>query len=201
MNSNWIPPFQLKVFDATSCICCFGSEFPHWLQIQKALVDLRLSNTSLSISSIPTLFTPQNLTILNLAYNQIMGTLPTTIDDQMPKLEMLFLSDNLINGFLPPSICKLKNLKILDECFIGCLLTPILHFLDLSSNNFSGIFPYSHENMTDIRKVYLRDDNFEGSMPIVLKNATRLEILELTENKFTGNIPTWLETILTVCNF
>lgn len=79
--------------------------------MQKALVDLRLSNTSLSISSIPTSFAPQNVTILNLANNQIMGTLPTTIGDQMPKLEMLFLSDNLINGSLPLSICKWKNLK------------------------------------------------------------------------------------------
>ncbi|KGN50333.1 receptor-like protein EIX2 [Cucumis sativus] len=198
IKANWNPPFQLLFFDA-SRICCFGSEFPQWLQTQKALVGLSLSNTNLSISSIPTWFTPQNLITLNLSNNQIMGPLPTNIGDQMPKLQRLRLNDNLIDGSLPRSICRWKNLNVLNlsnnrlsGMIEGCFLNPNLYLLDLSSNNFSGIFPYSHENLSYIEQVYLRNNNFEGSMPIVLKNAKSLEILDLTGNKFSGTIPTWV---------
>ena len=142
MDPKWIPPFQLKSLVADSCIGCFGSEFPPWLQNQKSLIDLLLSNTSIS-SAIPTWLAPQNLTTLDLSHNKIRGPLFTRIVDQMPNLGKLFLNDNLINDSLLSSLCQLKNLEILDlsnnrlsGIVQGCLLAPNLHYLDLSSNNF-----------------------------------------------------------------
>ncbi|KAL4018851.1 hypothetical protein IC575_022477 [Cucumis melo] len=200
MKSNWNPPFQLQVFDASSCIGCVRSEFPQWLQTQKRLVELWLSNTSLSISCIPTWFQPQNLTDLDLSHNKMAGPFFTTIVNQMPNLRRLFLNDNLINDSLLSPLCQLKNLDTLDlsnnwlsGIVQGCLLTSNLFALDLSSNNFSGTFPYSHGNdLSRIEVLYLRNNNFEGSMPIILKKSKFLETLDLKGNKFSGNIPTWI---------
>ncbi|XP_050941718.1 receptor-like protein EIX2 [Cucumis melo] len=121
------------------------------------------------------------------------------IVDQMPNLDMLFLNDNLINDSLLPSLCQLKNLYLLDlstnrliGVVQGCLLTPNLHYLELSSNNFFGTFPYSQDDLTYIEQLYLRNNNFEGYMPIVLKNSRSLDTLDLEGNKFSGNIPTWV---------
>ena len=200
VKSNWNPPFQLQVFDASSCIGCFRSEFPPWLQTQKRLVELWLSNTSLSISCIPTWFKPQNLTNLDLSHNEMTGPFFNSFANQMPNLVRLFINDNLINDSLLSPLCQLKNLNTLDlsnnllsGIVQGCLLTTTLVVLDLSSNNFSGTFPYSHGNdLLDIEVLHLENNNFVGSMPIVLKNSKFLETLDIEGNKFSGNIPTWV---------
>ncbi|KAG6579681.1 Receptor-like protein EIX2, partial [Cucurbita argyrosperma subsp. sororia] len=198
MKSNWIPTFQLKYFDASSCTGCFGSEFPPWLRTQKTLVILGLSKTSIS-SDFPIWLRAQNLTTLDLSHNQIVGPIPTSIGDQMPNLKYLYLNGNLINDSLPLSLCKLKNLTEVDlssnefsGMVQGCLLTSNLMLLDLSSNNFSGTFPYSHGNLSGIQMLFLGNNSFEGSMPRILKNSKDMEILDLEGNKFSGNIPTWV---------
>lgn len=91
-----------------------------------------------------------------------------------PNLGEVHLNDNHINDSLPPSICKLKNLRVLDlsnnrlsGVVHGCFLTSNLQSLDLSSNNFSVAFPYSPGNLSNVVQLYLRNNNFEGSMPIV----------------------------------
>ncbi|XP_004143722.2 receptor-like protein EIX1 [Cucumis sativus] len=197
IDPNWIPPFQLKLLAADSCIHCFGSEFPPWLQNQKSLISLLLSNLSIS-SAIPTWLAPQNLTTLDLSHNKLSGPIFTRIVDQMPELDELILNDNLINDSLLSSLCQLNNLYFLDlsnnrltGILQACLLTPYLTYLDLSSNNFSGTFP-NFGNLGGIQQLYLSNNNFEGSMPILLKNAQLLDTLDLEGNKFFGNIPTWV---------
>ena len=170
MKSNWVPPFQLKSLDASSCIGCFKSKFPRWLQTQKRLVSLVLSNISIS-SGIPKWLDGQNLTTLDLSHNQIVGPIPHNIGYQMLNLEDLFLSTNFMNGSLPLSLCKLKNLAYVDLSnnglfgkIEGCFLTSKLHLLDLSLNEFFGTFPHSHGNdLSNIEQLNLRNNSFEGS--------------------------------------
>ena len=104
----------------------------------------------------------------------------------MPNLENLYLNHNLINDSLPLSLCKLKKLAQVDisnneisGMVQGCLLTSNLILLDLSSNNFSGKFPYSHGNLSGVHMLNL-------------KNARDLNFLNLGRNKFYGNISPYL---------
>lgn len=46
VSSNWIPPFQL--FELGMNLCNLGPSFPTWLQSQKKVWDLDLSNASIS---------------------------------------------------------------------------------------------------------------------------------------------------------
>ena len=72
VSSNWVPPFKLRYLYMISCH--IGPAFPAWLQSQKNLQDLYLSNASIS-SSIPNWFwnTFVNLQSLDLSYNQLQG--------------------------------------------------------------------------------------------------------------------------------
>ena len=72
VSSNWVPPFKLRSLDMDSCH--IGPAFPAWLQSQKNLQYLYLSNASIS-SSIPNWFwnTFVNLQSLDLSSNQLQG--------------------------------------------------------------------------------------------------------------------------------
>ena len=71
VSSNWVPPFKLRSLYMISCH--IGPAFPAWLQSQKNLQYLSLSNAN--ISSIPNWFwnTFVNLQSLVLSYNQLQG--------------------------------------------------------------------------------------------------------------------------------
>ena len=72
VSSNWVPPFKLRSLRMDSCPIC--PAFLAWLQSQKNLQYLHLSNASIS-SSIPNWFwnTFVNLQSLGLSYNQLQG--------------------------------------------------------------------------------------------------------------------------------
>ena len=72
VSSNWVPPFKLRSLYMGSCH--IGPAFPAWLQSQKNLQYLSLSNASIS-SSIPNWFwnTFVNLQSVDLSYNQLQG--------------------------------------------------------------------------------------------------------------------------------
>ncbi|TYK00292.1 putative leucine-rich repeat receptor-like protein kinase [Cucumis melo var. makuwa] len=185
VKSNWVPPFQLKSLDASSCIGCFKSKFPRWLQTQKRLVSLVLSNISIS-SGIPKWLDGQNLTTLDLSHNQIVGPIPHNIGYQMPNLEDLFLSTNFMNGSLPLSLCKLKNLAYVDLSNNG-LFGKIE---DLEGNKFSGNIPtWVGDNLGNLQFLRLRDNQFNGKIPVGIGEAKSLESLDLSFNQLSGSIP------------
>ena len=72
VSSNWVPHFKLRFLYIFSCH--IGPAFPAWLQSQKNLQYLYLSNASIS-SSIPNWFwnTFVNLELLSLSHNQLQG--------------------------------------------------------------------------------------------------------------------------------
>ena len=71
-NSDWVPPFQLKVIWLESCQ--LGPPFPKWLQTQKNLANLDISNSRIldTLSNSNWIFSSQ-LWFLNLSHNQISG--------------------------------------------------------------------------------------------------------------------------------
>ncbi|GMP70233.1 hypothetical protein CsSME_00029171 [Camellia sinensis var. sinensis] len=119
VRSNWIPHFRLKSILMRSCKV--GIQFPQWLQRQKKVVELDLSNTSISgtlpkwlhdmpllalylshnHSSGPILKLPSTINMVDLFHNYISRLLRQNIGDMMPTLESFLLADNLINGLIP----------------------------------------------------------------------------------------------------
>ncbi|GKV48342.1 hypothetical protein SLEP1_g55164 [Rubroshorea leprosula] len=123
----------------------FGIRFPEWLLLPKTISVIDLSNVNMS------------------------GPLPENIGHMIPVLQALHLTNNLMNGSIPKSLCNSKSLT----------------HLDLSNNMFSGSIPNCWRNdqsftFIDLSSNNLSDNNLIGRIPPcfgkfpIMVNATQL---------------------------
>ncbi|XP_035832372.1 receptor-like protein 46 [Helianthus annuus] len=172
ISNDWIPPFQLRHVQLSSCKIENG--FPEWLQNQRMLEELVLSNASLYGLPPTWLQNMPVLSTLDLSHNKLIGSLIN-----LPFSEhtlVLSLKDNLFNGSIPRSMCRTKWLVI----------------LDVSSNRLSGVLPSSLGKLRYLQWLKLNDNNFSGQIPQDLGKLGILEVLDLGNNEFSGNIPKWI---------
>ncbi|GKV31119.1 hypothetical protein SLEP1_g39855 [Rubroshorea leprosula] len=170
MKSNWRPPLYLAFIYMGSCK--FGTGFPEWLLLHKTTMMVDLSNASIS------------------------GPLPENIGHMLPELQGLSLTDNLMNGSIPKSLCNSKSLIFLDlsnnmlsESVPNCWRNDqSFNFIDLSSNNLSGLFPSTMGQLSSLFVLLLNNNSLQGELHVALKNLTSLRVLDLGENKFFGNL-------------
>ena len=108
---NWVPPFQLERIYLGSCM--LGPRFPNWIQTQRNISNLDISNAKIS-DTIPTWFAdlPPTLRVIDFSSNRLEGPLPLLPTD----LSILDLSENRFSGSIS-SICEiigglLQNLDI-----------------------------------------------------------------------------------------
>ncbi|KAJ0763891.1 putative non-specific serine/threonine protein kinase [Helianthus annuus] len=198
ISHEWIPPFQLRLVRLVSCKTENG--FPQWLQNQRMLEELVLSNASLY--GLPPTWL-QNMPMLNkldLSHNKLIGSLinlPFSEDTLL-----LNLRDNLFNGSIPRSMCRRTSLEILDVSsnrlsgnIPDCLENlQDMAMLILSSNGLSGVLPSSLGNINSSYLTWLKlnDNKFNGQIPQDLGKLRNLEVLDLGNNEFSGNIPKWI---------
>ncbi|OWM73584.1 hypothetical protein CDL15_Pgr026683 [Punica granatum] len=120
INPAWTAPFQLKYIGMSNCRA--GPQFPTWLQSQRHISGLDLSNTSIA-TIIPYWLSNISSVIksLDLSKNRLTGNIPGGFGDTMAELEALSLSDNFLNGSIPDSFCKMKELILLDlsNCWVS----------------------------------------------------------------------------------
>jgi len=134
---------------------------------------------------------------IQLGYNSLYGNIPDGLWNNCSQLATLNLTSNSLAGTLP-DFSALSSLQS----------------LDLSKNNFSGKFPVSVTNLTQLYALNLNDNPLVQSLipteifglkrlnrlqlsnisltgPIVpdIANLTELGILELSYNYLTGTIP------------
>ncbi|KAJ9540630.1 hypothetical protein OSB04_027136 [Centaurea solstitialis] len=222
--ANWIPPFQLKYLYLRSWD--LGSQFPLWLQLQRHLLELDMSNTNIS-GSMPTSFLtsfpniyhldmsqnhiqgtlsriPATLNMLDLSYNEFTGQLPYLSNGSGP--QVLDLSNNFFTGSLHHLLCPddEKWAEILDlgnnhlsGVIPECWLKwQLLRFLNLENNNMSGEIPKALSFSFYLFSLNMRGNKLSGRLPVSLMSLKNLELLQLGKNKLTGSIPTWLGTEL-----
>ncbi|KAK6117503.1 hypothetical protein DH2020_048760 [Rehmannia glutinosa] len=189
---DWVPPFQLKRLTMRSSK--IGGQFPQWLQTQKTLSFLDLSNCSIR-GTLPKWLRYINLTELYLSNNHIEGPIP----DLASSMITLDLSDNRINGSIPESLCEMKalnNLYLSNNHLSGNLLDcwGNFHSLDvarLSSNQFSGVIPNSIGGAYSLKRLHLNNNSLTGKLPSTLCNCTMLMVLDVGDNNLSGKLPEW----------
>ncbi|XP_027151217.1 receptor-like protein EIX2 [Coffea eugenioides] len=181
VSSSWVPPFQLQVIRMRSIK--IGPKFPLWLQTQKRVEYLDMSNASIS------------------------DTIPGWFEKVCHGIKSLYFSNNYITG--KPPVCKgnsglkYRRLFSLDSNkFEGPLqlLPTDISQLHLENNSLQGIIPHPDINMTlDILRVLdLSDNHFIGSIPDSLCSLQRLAILDLSNNQLSGRIPSCIGKIKTL---
>ncbi|KAL2512294.1 putative LRR receptor-like serine/threonine-protein kinase [Abeliophyllum distichum] len=119
------------------------------------------------------IFNLSSLVEISFENNSLSGSLPTDICYNLPKLEMLRISENHISGNIPPSLGRCTNLKL----------------LSLSYNNFAGSIPMEIGNLSKLQILYLGVNNLTGNIPNEIGNLSALQYLDLEANSFKGNIP------------
>ncbi|CAL9016363.1 unnamed protein product [Prunus brigantina] len=138
-----------------------------------------------------------NASILNLESNSFSGPIPLNLDQLMPTLQGLYLSDNQLKGIIPPSICNMQRLSIISlrnnqlfgEFPQAWSLWPAISIVDVGHNNISGNIPSSMGVPSELRVLKLNDNNFGGRIPSsIWKNCTYLTSIDLGGNRLTGNM-------------
>ncbi|KAM5586936.1 receptor-like protein EIX2 [Rosa sericea] len=137
-------------------------------------------------------------TYLDLRSNLFSGPIPSNYDQLLPNLTELYLSDNHLNGSIPPALCDLSSLNVLmlrsnhlsGEFPRAWTLWPEIWFVDVSDNNLSGNFSSSMGVPSSLKILHLSKNNFGGQIPSSLfQNCSWLRSIDLGGNRFTGIIP------------
>ncbi|GLU15124.1 hypothetical protein SLE2022_316440 [Rubroshorea leprosula] len=162
---------QLQVLDLSSNN--FTGYIPSGLCSSSSLQELLLTGNSL-FGSIPSdLGNCINLIVINLSLNNLSGSIPLEVW-MLPKLSDLIMWGNNFSGEIPKGIC---------------LNGGNLQRLILNNNQFSGAFPESLTNCTNLTWLSLCDNQLHGEIPANIQNLQKLSILQLSNNSLTGAIP------------
>jgi len=140
--------------------------------------------------------TSERVSQINLAFNNLTGTLPNSIGN-LTHLNSISLHINAIGGNIPASIGRLTNLTSLDlgeNKFTGTIPDSLaslvnLTALDLDGNQITGTIPSWIGNFSNLQFLWLQYNSLSGSIPSSLGNLTALQYLVLQNNQLSGPIP------------
>ncbi|TYI41991.1 hypothetical protein ES332_A01G066600v1 [Gossypium tomentosum] len=191
-------------------------QFPSFLQSAKSLSSLDLSNNkiqgsifkwesegweqliylNLSSNSMTSLeqLPGKNILTLDLSSNLLQGPLPAP----PPSLQKFLISDNNLTGEIPPSICNLTSLDVLDlsKNYFGGIIPSCLgnfssgiSIINLQKNNLSGKIPDFCVELSSLTTLALNDNKLEGLLPRSFVNCTGLRFLNLANNTLYDLFP------------
>ncbi|KAF3948052.1 hypothetical protein CMV_025901 [Castanea mollissima] len=184
-----------------------GSNFlngtlPSWLFSLTSLVRLTLDHNQF-IGEIGEFKYNNSLDYLDLSYNMLQGSIPSSIS-RLVNLTYLSLSSNNLQGSVPSSISRLVNLTSLS---LSSNNLSIMLDLEMFSNlNNLYVFNFSYNNLLvsinnnltftlpNLKELYLSSCNI-SEFPIFLKVATNLGSLDLSNNKIHSQTPEWLGAV------
>jgi hypothetical protein len=113
-----------------------------------------------------------SLEVLDLASNNLSGSLPRCLGNFGDSLLILDLQKNKFEGSIPKIWIKGGQLKI----------------IKFSQNKFQGHLPKSLAKCTMLKVLDLSDNQVKGRFPFWLGHLPNLEVLILRSNKFYGSI-------------
>mmetsp|Transcript_16431 Transcript_16431/g.40124 ORF Transcript_16431/g.40124 Transcript_16431/m.40124 type:complete len:1462 (+) Transcript_16431:220-4605(+) len=168
------------------------------------LVEIQL-NDNLLEGDIP-VFSSQMLKAINLNDNVGLRGRVDAFIESFPALTMTEINceDCILEGSLPRSIARFKNLEILrlDKGGIiqGSLPTQLaqltkLRRLDVSRNVITGVIPAQFRDLRTLEMLDLGNNYLRGSIPAFLGDLSNLKDVFLSNNLFSGTIPRRLGTL------
>ncbi|CAL9015667.1 unnamed protein product [Prunus brigantina] len=176
------------------------------------------------------IFNISTIRVMSLAFNKLSGRLPTNIGLGVPNLQLLYIEANDLNGeipnlshasmlteldlnynsftgFIPRTLCALKNLQFLnlegnnltidtstpEASTLSCLANlGNLTELYLGNNPLNARLDDSLRNCStsSLQSFDLLNCSMRGNIPIGIGNISSLVALRLAYNQLNGSIPT-----------
>ncbi|XP_071707981.1 receptor-like protein Cf-9 homolog [Rutidosis leptorrhynchoides] len=185
-------------------VSCKINVFPTSLRSMINLESLDLSDNEIN-GDIPIwageIGADNQLLRLNLSHNSITG-LPQFLWHGLYELD---LQSNKIHGPLPPSICNMSSLDLLDlsmndfsgvipQCFGN--FSSYLTVMNIANNNIHGTIPNTFRfRDCGLRGLILKGNQLQGELPTSLSYCYYLKLLDLENNHLNGTFPNWLEDL------
>ncbi|CAM6013286.1 unnamed protein product, partial [Sphagnum balticum] len=110
---------------------------------------------------------------LNLMFNQFTGSIPGELCNIKPKLLMLLLNNNKLNGPIPAAI---------GNCTQLCTLA-------IGDNKLSGPLPHELGKLINFQELWAANNQLIGPLPEELGNLPNFVTMDVRHNKITGPIP------------
>jgi hypothetical protein len=141
------------------------------------------------------------LTSYRVSFNDLTGSIPGAIGDELPNLEQFWLAGNEgVVGSLPDSIgglTKLVTFFVYNTTITGVLPTTIgnmasLRTLDLAYTKISGAIPDQLFDASSLTEIYLNSLNMEGTISSRIGQLSGLTDMWLSNNTFAGTLPSEL---------
>ncbi|XP_038680878.1 receptor-like protein 7 [Tripterygium wilfordii] len=176
---------------------CNLREFPDFLRYQDELQGLNLAGNKI-YGQIPSWLwniSKETLEIMDLDFNFLTGIEQPALISRLPKLKVLWLRGNKIQGPVPippPSIVDytLSNNSFKGEISSTFCNLPYLYALDLSFNNLSGMLPQClFDKESNLNILNLEQNLFRGTIPETLTNGSKLRMINLGHNALEGTLP------------
>ncbi|KAH9606359.1 hypothetical protein KSS87_023349, partial [Heliosperma pusillum] len=149
----------------------------------------------------------QNLTIVDVASNELSGTLPTSLFN-ISSLQVVEFGDNQLQGEIPKDIGfpvpRLQWLNLWGNNFSGSVPITIqnlttLQLIDLNNNSFTGTVQYDFGNFYSLTDLAFEHNYLVGDINFIttLVNCSQLSALELGNNQFSEILPKYVANLST----
>ncbi|KAJ0449660.1 putative leucine-rich repeat domain superfamily [Helianthus annuus] len=145
---------------------------------------------------------PQSATIVDYSDNRFNSSLPESIGRNLSRAYFFSVSNSLLTGVIPETICNASYLKVLDlsnnrlngsipKCLIE-LGSIRLGVLNLGNNSLSGQIEGTYPRSCGLNTLDLHGNGIEGKIPKSLVNCKMLEVLNLRKNNINDTYPCFL---------
>ncbi|KAK1412430.1 hypothetical protein QVD17_33676 [Tagetes erecta] len=144
---------------------------------------------------------PQTANIIDYSNNLFNSSLSESIWRNLTYAYFFSVSNNVLTGEIPQSICNAVYLKVLDMSnnqlkgsIPNCLIEigSSLGVLNLANNNLGGRIEGTFPSTCGLNTLDLHENHIEGKIPESLVNCTMLEVLNLGGNQINDTFPCFL---------
>ncbi|KAF5742057.1 leucine-rich repeat receptor-like protein kinase TDR [Tripterygium wilfordii] len=166
------------------------------------LVDLNLSQNSISGRLPAGIFNLTNLRSLDISKNNFSGDFPSGIFS-LQNLVVFDAFSNSFSGSLPVEVSQLEHLKVLNLAgsYIAGSIPPeygtfkSLEFLHLAGNFLGGNLPPELGKLKTVTHMEIGYNSYQGSIPWQFGNMSELQYLDIAGANLSGSIPKQLSNL------
>ncbi|XP_062215583.1 receptor-like protein 2 [Phragmites australis] len=172
--------------------CSLSGKLPVWLSKLMNLQVLLLSNNELN-GPIPSwINTLHSLFYIDISNNSLTGEIPTSLIEAMLQAEKT-------TAYLDTNYFELP--VYLSSAYQYRSLNALPQFLNLSSNDLTGVIPLNIGQLGALASLDLSFNNLSGGIPQSICNLKKLMVLDLSNNHLTGPIPHALDGLYFLSEF